>query len=150
MNFSPTLPTKLSDANLEYIIPRDDSTILRAQPGRRERIMTTQDQQDQAKALRAMSNLGVAYVSNTVHCPGCEILSHVMVPTLGAARWLEGLSIQDAMPELTTTQRETLISGLCFTCQAEIFTGEDEDPEETLAILADPETMEAIREAQAE
>lgn len=120
--------------------------------------MTTQDQQDQAKALRAMSNLGVAYVMNTVHCPGCEILSHVMVPTLGAARWIEGESIQDAMPELTPSQRELLISGLCDRCYPDDLaeTGyilahpEDEDPEETLAILADPETMAAIREAQAE
>lgn len=99
-----------------------------------------------------MASMGTAYITNTVHCPSCEILTHVMAPTLGLARWIEGAMIQDAMPELTATQRETLISGLCFTCQAEIFgSGDTEaDPEETAAILADPGTMAAIAEAQSE
>ena len=107
----------------------------------------TQEQEEQAKILRALAKMGVAYTVTVIHCPSCEILTRLMAPTLGSAKWLEGASIQDAMPDMPATQRETLISGLCFRCQKEIFSSPED---ETAAILADPETMEAIREAQAE
>ena len=35
--------------------------------------------------------------------------------------WQNGELIQNAMPDLTPTEREQLISGLCPKCQAEIF-----------------------------
>lgn len=84
----------------------------------------TEQQLSQARALRALSDLGVAYQAITVHCPSCEILSHVMAPTLGLAKWIEGAMVQDAMPELTDSQRELLITGFCERCQADIFTTE--------------------------
>lgn len=35
--------------------------------------------------------------------------------------WRAGSLIQDAMPDLTPTEREQLISGICPKCQTEIF-----------------------------
>ena len=35
--------------------------------------------------------------------------------------WRNGELIQNAMPDLTFTEREQLISGLCLKCQAEMF-----------------------------
>ena len=35
--------------------------------------------------------------------------------------WQNGELIQNAMPDLTFTEREQLISGLCPKCQAEMF-----------------------------
>ena len=40
--------------------------------------------------------------------------------------WQNGVLIQYAMPELTATERESLISGICPDCQKRIF-GSDED-----------------------
>lgn len=36
-------------------------------------------------------------------------------------KWTEGELIQKAMPNLTATEREQLISGICPKCQKEIF-----------------------------
>tara|TARA_R110002020_G_scaffold100122_1_gene237058 strand:- start:218 stop:382 length:165 start_codon:yes stop_codon:yes gene_type:complete len=44
--------------------------------------------------------------------------------------WQEGTLIQDALPYLTTDQRELLISATCGTCWDDIFWEEDEDGHE--------------------
>jgi len=80
---------------------------------------------DQAKVLRAMAKLGTAFINVKRHCPSCEGWADAgMVPVLGLARWYEGESIQDALPELSATAREVLLSDLCEVCQADIFTEE--------------------------
>lgn len=35
--------------------------------------------------------------------------------------YIKGMKIQDAMPDLTATEREMLISGICPSCQKGIF-----------------------------
>jgi len=99
--------------------------------------MMTPDQEHQVKMLRALSALGTAYIDNTTHCPGCEMLTHTMLPTLGLARWIEGESIQDAMPELTPSQRESLLTGLCDRCYPD-------DLADTGYDLAHPEDFEDV------
>lgn len=82
---------------------------------------------DQAKVLRAMAKLGTAFIEVTKHCPSCEGWARAgMVPVLGLARWYEGESIQDALPELSAEAREVLLSGYCHVCQAEIFKPEED------------------------
>lgn len=61
-------------------------------------------------------------------CPICHKKHHVVIINkAGFDRWQEGELIQKAMPELSATQREQLISDICPKCQASIF---GEDPEE--------------------
>lgn len=58
-------------------------------------------------------------------CPFCGAEHEVNVPFEGYLAWGNGELIQDALPMLTATEREQLISNLCPTCQKEIF-GEEE------------------------
>lgn len=61
-----------------------------------------------------------------IECPFCGKVHVVEVREDEFAKWQAGELIQNAMPNLSATQREQLISRLCPDCQEEIF-GEDED-----------------------
>lgn len=61
-------------------------------------------------------------------CPFCGNTHSVMVNMDAYGDWLGGELIQYAMPDLTPTEREQLISNLCPKCQESIFGGGD-DPE---------------------
>lgn len=54
-------------------------------------------------------------------CPFCGQVTTVEVPFEQYILWEMGELIQNAMPDLTPTEREVLISGLCPKCQKEIF-----------------------------
>ena len=54
-------------------------------------------------------------------CPKCNKPSYVDIPKDAYEKWQFGLLIQDAWPEGSTTERETLISGLCKDCQEGVF-----------------------------
>ena len=54
-------------------------------------------------------------------CPFCGKDHAVEVNLAGYIEWERGELIQNAMPDLTPTEREQLISGLCPKCQAEMF-----------------------------
>ena len=54
-------------------------------------------------------------------CPFCCEAHTVKVNLAQYKAWQNGELIQNAMPDLTPTEREQLISGLCPKCQAEIF-----------------------------
>ena len=54
-------------------------------------------------------------------CPLCGKDHTVEVSLTGYIEWKRGELIQNAMPDLTPTEREQLISGLCPKCQSEIF-----------------------------
>lgn len=54
-------------------------------------------------------------------CPFCRTEHTVLAPFDGYFNWQNGELIQNAMPELTPTEREQLISGLCPNCQEIIF-----------------------------
>ena len=54
-------------------------------------------------------------------CSFCGEVHAVEVSLAGYIEWERGELIQNAMPDLTPTEREQLISGLCPRCQAEMF-----------------------------
>ena len=58
------------------------------------------------------------YIDN---CKFCQALVRVALPTAGFYNWQKGALIQNAMPEVSATDREFLISGICPVCQKAIF-----------------------------
>ena len=54
-------------------------------------------------------------------CPFCGAEHSVKVDFTQFEDWLHGKLIQRAMPDLTPTEREQLISRMCPKCQAEVF-----------------------------
>ena len=54
-------------------------------------------------------------------CSFCREIHTVEVNLAQYKAWQNGELIQNAMPNLTPTEREQLISGLCPKCQAEMF-----------------------------
>lgn len=61
------------------------------------------------------------YVTIEINCPVCGRYHYVACNEFEYENWLNGELIQNAMPELTPTEREQLISRLCPICQEEIF-----------------------------
>jgi predicted RNA-binding Zn-ribbon protein involved in translation (DUF1610 family) len=56
-----------------------------------------------------------------ITCPFCGADHEVEVNFQQYRKWVEGELIQHAMPELTATEREQLISRMCPKCQVQIF-----------------------------
>ena len=56
-----------------------------------------------------------------ITCPFCGAEHTVEVNLAQFEAWQNGELIQNAMPDLTPTEREQLISNLCPKCQAEMF-----------------------------
>ena len=55
-------------------------------------------------------------------CPICGKTHRVTVDMDGYAEWTMGTKhIQDALPRLSATEREQLLSGTCPTCQKFLF-----------------------------
>lgn len=54
-------------------------------------------------------------------CPFCGAEHSVEVDLAQFEAWQNGELIQRVMPDLTPTEREQLISGLCPKCQAHVF-----------------------------
>lgn len=54
-------------------------------------------------------------------CPFCGAEHSVEVDLAQFEAWQNGELIQNVMPDLTPTEREQLISGLCPKCQANVF-----------------------------
>lgn len=54
-------------------------------------------------------------------CPWCGAYWHVYMTEEEYDRWRFGELVQNALPNHTPEDREYLISGLCKSCQAEIF-----------------------------
>lgn len=68
-------------------------------------------------------------VSVSCTCPFCGMTTEVLVPARGYRLWQEGELIQNALPDLCLADRETLISGLCLDCQADIFDAKMDEEE---------------------
>ena len=58
-------------------------------------------------------------------CPFCGKDHTVGVSLAGYIEWERGELIQNAMPDLSATEREQLISHICPKCQADFFEGEE-------------------------
>ena len=61
------------------------------------------------------------YITVLKECPMCHANTSVTLPKDSYMRWRSGNLIQSAWPEGDTEERETLISGLCGSCQVEVF-----------------------------
>ena len=59
-------------------------------------------------------------------CPICNKSYMLTIRKGGYMLWKAGIVIQEALPELALTERESLISGLCADCQSIYF----DDPED--------------------
>lgn len=62
-----------------------------------------------------------------VTCPLCGNVTLLAVVEEDFRAWEEGALIQNVMPYMDATERETLISGLCEVCQGNFFSDEEED-----------------------
>lgn len=60
-------------------------------------------------------------------CPCCGIGTCLALDIEAVANWRNGALVQNVFPELSATDRETIISGLCADCQSEIFGEEEEE-----------------------
>lgn len=64
------------------------------------------------------------YVEYTRTCPRCMGPTRVRIHRPSFDRWMAGELIQDAAPELTAAERESLITGLHEECWEEMMTDE--------------------------
>lgn len=61
-------------------------------------------------------------INAMIICPFCNSDYEVKIANEdGYFKWVTGELIQNALPELSATDRESLISGLCPDCQKKIF-----------------------------
>lgn len=60
-------------------------------------------------------------ISIVTQCPRCQGRQAVIVPVAGAAAWERGAVIQYALPDLTDTEREALMTGICELCWDQLF-----------------------------
>lgn len=64
-------------------------------------------------------------------CPFCHSLHVVMTPEAGFDRFIAGEHVQNALPGLSSNDRELLLSGVCPKCWGELYPeGEEEEAEE--------------------
>ena len=56
-------------------------------------------------------------------CPFCKSKSEVVIPIKGYNKWVGGVAVQNAFPELSADDRELLITGMCRDCNKKIFGG---------------------------
>ena len=84
------------------------------------------------KGLTKQSTLGIIIIENErevtimridveIICPFCGADHAVEVNLARFEAWQNGELIQNAMPDLTFTEREQLISHICPKCQAKVF-----------------------------
>lgn len=69
-------------------------------------------------------------------CPFCGKVHFVTVDYEEYMAWENGECIQKAMPTLSPTEREQLISHICPDCQNSVF-GDDEDEEDASICMAE-------------
>ena len=66
----------------------------------------------------------------SVVCPFCGKEHSVEVSESAFYKWQNGALIQNAMPTLSATEREQLISHICPACQENLFGEEPEEDED--------------------
>ena len=65
-----------------------------------------------------------------VRCPFCGHVSIVGVNEEDYLAWDSGEPAQNCFPYLDVSEREILISGLCFKCQDDVFGSDDDEDDE--------------------
>jgi hypothetical protein len=68
----------------------------------------------------------------TITCPACSGTKQLTVKAIEFDSWmLNRTLIQNALPTLTTSERESIISGYCEKCWETIFKEEKEEKDDT-------------------
>lgn len=80
-------------------------------------------------------------VNVEIVCPFCGEEHAVEVNLAQFDAWQSGKPIKDAMPNLSATEREQLISHLCPKCQAEFFDSDKDDEEEEDIFACEMESL---------
>ena len=75
-------------------------------------------------------------------CPFCGQVSEIWVDDEVFKRMEDGERIQDILPGLPASERETLISGICIDCQKGVFADPDEYDER---YSPEPEDLEDLQ-----
>jgi len=65
-----------------------------------------------------------------LECKECGKPKFVDVNTFGFLRWQQGMLIQRALPELSTDDRELLISRICPECWTKLFPPDKEEEDD--------------------
>lgn len=69
-----------------------------------------------------MRNIDGKKVAVNYYCPICREFKIAIYPIEGFTNWyVKGMLIQEALPDITATEREILISNICPDCQKKIF-----------------------------
>lgn len=66
------------------------------------------------------------YKTIITRCPFCGHINFIEVNIADYLDWQNGALVQDAFPYLSAEKREAVISGICRTCQNNVF-GEEEE-----------------------
>ena len=81
----------------------------------------TNNQLDVIIIIESEREVMIMRIDVAITCPFCGEDHAVEVNLAQYEAWQNGELIQNAMPDLTPTEREQLISGLCPKCQAKMF-----------------------------
>ena len=65
----------------------------------------------------------MTFVNLVNRCPFCGQATEVEVKEDDYIRYTKGEAVQYAFPYLSADEREILITGICYTCQARVFGG---------------------------
>jgi hypothetical protein len=68
-------------------------------------------------------------ISECCCTPSCGTVTDVAVDWDEYCAWIGGALILAAMPTLSATEREVLLSGMCVQCQRDFFIGDHDDDE---------------------
>lgn len=80
-----------------------------------------------AGIVSAQYAAGNTAVVITTYCPQHNDQDAITVPAEHWSAYSEGAHIQDAFPDLSAEQREQIITGICGSCFARIFSSDDDE-----------------------
>lgn len=63
-------------------------------------------------------------------CPMCGAISHILCDEVSWDAYEDGALAQEAFADMDLHTRETIISGMCLSCQERFFIPEDEESED--------------------
>lgn len=66
--------------------------------------------------INYFNNSDAQFLNHIVICPMCQCENTIRIDREGAIKYSEGALIQNAFPNLTESERELLLTGICDTC----------------------------------
>lgn len=71
--------------------------------------------------MRTYTEEDVLLITLKFKCPFCGENSFIDVPAEDFEKYFSGELVQNCFPYLDASERELIISGICFECQKDIF-----------------------------